>query len=82
MSEFYVKVVPESDEFKIDTSGSFPKVFLENKAENGRANHELLTRLSEILGVKVGIVSGHSSRRKKLVADIEKDEVEIILGDY
>lgn len=82
MSEFYVKVETGCDEFGIDTSGSFPKVFMTSEATQGRANSELVSRLSDILGVKVGIVSGHRSRRKKLVADIEKHRVEIILGDY
>ena len=82
MTEFYVKVETECDEFGIDCSGSIMKVYLRSPAENGRANSELLNRLSEILGVKVGILSGHTSRRKKLVADIEKDEIERLCGDY
>ncbi len=82
MSEFYVKVEPSSEEFDVDFSGSFPKIFLESGAEKGRANRELVERLSEILGEKVGILSGHRSRRKKLVVDIEKDRALNILGDY
>jgi len=82
MTEFYVKVETDCDEFGIDSSGAITKVFLSSKAEKGRANSELLNRLSEILGVNVGILSGHTSRRKKLVADIEKDEIERLFGDH
>lgn len=75
MTEFYVKVVPDQDEFRIDTTGTFPTVHLTAPAAQGRANSELLSRLKNVLRTDIGIVSGHHSRRKKLVADLQKDEI-------
>lgn len=82
MSAFYVKVEPGSERFGIDVSGTYPRVSLEAEPSQGRANEELVRRLSEVLGCAVGIVSGHRSRRKKLVADMPEDEVKRILEDY
>jgi uncharacterized protein (TIGR00251 family) len=73
MTEIYVKVEPDSDEFKIE-KGSMPKIYLEQPAENGRANAELVRKIEQITGENVGIVSGHKSRRKKL--SIESPEKE------
>ena len=75
MVEFYVKVEPDSDKFKIE-EGSITKVFLTEPAENGRANAELISKLTEILGQKPAIISGHHSKRKKLKADISEEELE------
>ena len=75
MAEFYVKVEPDSDEFRLQ-NGSILKVFLEEPAENGRANSELVSRLSDILGQKPGIVSGHKSKRKKIRVDMSEREVD------
>ncbi len=82
MPTFYVKVETDSEEFDIDLSGNIPKIFLKSEPIDGKANKELVTRLSKILGKNVGIMSGHHRRRKKLVVDIEKDEVLSILRDY
>lgn len=71
--EIYVKVNPGSDEFRIEKK-SFYEISLEQPAENGRANAELVERLQQILGVKTGIISGHQSRRKKIKADISEKE--------
>lgn len=75
MTEFYVKVKPGQDEFDIE-DGNFPTFYLESRAENGRANAELLQRLEEILGNRPGIISGHQSRRKKLKTDLLEEELE------
>lgn len=55
--------------------GQIIEVDLTEKAENGRANTELLKKLEGITGEKPGILSGHSSSRKKLVFDQEEDEI-------
>ncbi|MFB6099819.1 MAG: DUF167 domain-containing protein [Candidatus Nanohalobium sp.] len=81
MTEFYVKVEPGSGEFRME-DGSIPRVYLTEPAENGRANSELISKLSEVLGQKPGIVSGHHSRRKKLKVDIPEEKVEEILRDF
>ncbi|MEF8880409.1 MAG: DUF167 domain-containing protein [Candidatus Nanohaloarchaea archaeon] len=75
MVEFYVKVEPSSDKFKLE-EGSITKVFLEEPAENGRANVELVDRFTGLLGQKPAIISGHHSRRKKLKVDISEEEWE------
>ncbi|MFB6208348.1 MAG: DUF167 domain-containing protein [Candidatus Nanohaloarchaea archaeon] len=81
MGEIYVKVRPGSEEFRIEQN-DFLTVHLEAEAEQGRANAELVARLENILGVKPGIVSGHSSRRKKLRADMTADEMEKKMVNY
>jgi len=75
MAEFYVKVVPDADCFKIEQD-SITKVFLTEPAENGRANAELVREMTEVLGQKPAIVSGHHSKRKKLKVDISGEELE------
>jgi uncharacterized protein YggU (UPF0235/DUF167 family) len=80
MTEIHVKVEPDSDEFKIET-GYKPKFYLENKAENGRANVELLNRLENILGKRPGIISGHKSRRKKLKTSLDEEEFRRKIGE-
>ena len=74
ITELYFKVKPDSDRFEVNTS-QIPVIKLTEKPENGRANAELLHRLEEITGERPGILSGHSSRRKKLVFDQEKQEI-------
>lgn len=74
MAGIYLKVKPGEDEFRIKFN-DLPKVHLENNAEAGRANTELVSRLEQILGEKPGIVSGHKSKRKKIKVDLEKHEI-------
>lgn len=80
MTQIHVKVEPDSDEFKVET-GYMPKFYLENKAENGRANVELLNRLENILGQRPGIISGHKSRRKKLKTSLDEEEFRRKIGE-
>ncbi len=74
MTELYIKVVPGSEEFRIE-NGHIPKVYLEEEAENGRANRELVSKLESVLGEKPGIISGHKSRRKKIKVPLEEEKV-------
>lgn len=80
MSQLYVKVKTGQNEFSIDTSGTYPVVAVEAEAEQGRANAELTARLSERLDTDVGIVSGHTSSRKKIAVDMEKDDALAMLS--
>lgn len=73
--EIYVKVEPDSAEFKVE-KGSIPKIYLENPAENGKANSELVRKLEKLTGEKPGIISGHKSRRKKLKIDMKRKDFE------
>jgi uncharacterized protein (TIGR00251 family) len=74
MTEFYVKVEPGSDSFRIE-EGSITRVFLTEPAEKGRANAELVSKLADILGRKPAIISGHRSRRKKLKVNISEEKL-------
>ena len=80
MPEIYVKVRPGT-EFSVEMK-TYPVIGLENDAEQGRANSELLNRLEEITGERPAIISGHKSRRKKLKIDIDKQEFEERLERY
>lgn len=82
MSEFYVKVKPESSQQAVNTSSSIIEIRLESAAENGRANSELLRLMQKILGEKPGIISGHKSRRKKLKTSLSKELVDQRLEQY
>jgi len=73
MPEIYVKVEPDSEEFKI-READFLKVKLENPAENNKANKELIRQLRKRSEEKVGIISGHKSRRKKLRIESDAQE--------
>ena len=75
MVDFYVKVKLDSEEFSVE-NGHIITVYLENSAENGRANSELVNRFSDILESEVGIISGHRSRRKKLKVSISEEELD------
>jgi uncharacterized protein YggU (UPF0235/DUF167 family) len=68
-------VEPDADEFRVENS-SIPIIHLEAEPENGRANAELVSKLTDILGTKPGIVSGHKSRRKKIRVDMDQEELE------
>ncbi len=82
MTEFYVKVQPESSEQSVNTSSSITKVKLKQPAEMGRANSELIQLMTEILGEEPGIISGHQSRRKKLKTGLQQEELENRLEQY
>lgn len=73
--EFYVKIEPGAGEFRVE-KGTYPRILLEQPAENGRANAELLDRLEERLGTRPAIISGHRSSRKKLKADLQPEELD------
>ncbi|MFB6159025.1 MAG: DUF167 domain-containing protein [Candidatus Nanohalobium sp.] len=75
MTDFYVKVKPGQSHRDLEMK-TFPTFLLEEPAENGRANAELLSRLEEILGQRPAIVSGHNSRRKKLRVDMAEEKVQ------
>ena len=76
MAEFYVKVETDSEQFQIKNKGAITNVSLTEKAENGRANAELVKHMEKILDQKPAIISGHHSRRKKLKVDISEKELE------
>jgi len=82
MTEFYVKVRPNNSEQAVNTSSSITELRLEQPAENGRANSELIQLMKNILDEEPGIISGHRSRHKKLKTGLTRDEVEKRLEQY
>lgn len=74
IAEIYFKVEPDAEEFRISVR-RMPEIKLTEKAEKGRANAELLKELKRITGEKPGLISGHSSRRKKLLFDQSENQV-------
>jgi len=81
MAEIYFKVKPGSQEFGVE-EGHIIEVSLTEKAEQGRANTQLLDKLEQLTGEKPGIVSGHLSRRKKLVFDQKEDKIREKISNY
>ncbi len=60
-----VSVVPNSKKFEIKKNGKI-KIHLKSKAENNKANIELIKELSKRYNCEVSIVSGLKSKNKKL----------------
>jgi len=55
------------------------EVRVRSQARKGRANREVERLLSEVLGAEVRIVSGHTSRRKRVVVEGDPDAVKSLL---
>ncbi|HVP17294.1 MAG TPA: DUF167 domain-containing protein [candidate division Zixibacteria bacterium] len=73
--DVYVK--PRSKEFKVVVEGDEIVVHCREEPVGGRVNSELVKELSRFLGKRVELVSGFSSRQKRLlVRDAVKSEVE------
>lgn len=75
MTEIYVKVETDAKRFDVET-GPMLKVSLTEKAENGRANAELIRELGDIIGEKISILKGQKSSRKKIKVQASKEEVD------
>lgn len=72
-----VKVVPNAKGFQASFENGILKVRVCARATEGKANEELVRRLSKLLGAKVAIVRGLKSREKEIV--IEKlSEQEVV----
>jgi len=72
--DVYVK--PTSKEFKITVEGDEIVVHCSEEPVGGRVNRELVKELSRLFGKRVELVSGSSSRQKRLlVRDAVKSEV-------
>ncbi|MEW6328613.1 MAG: DUF167 domain-containing protein [Candidatus Micrarchaeota archaeon] len=61
-----VNAVPNSREFRIERRNGRFVVRVKERAERGRANAELVRKMSELLGCEVRIVRGAGSRKKLL----------------
>ncbi len=75
-----VIVVPNSKRFAISRKDGKIKVHLRSPPENNKANMELVKELSSLLGCDVSLISGHTSKRKKLSIAASEQELNTLLG--
>ena len=76
--DVYVK--PKSKEFKIEKEDYKIAVFCRESPVKGRVNRELIKELSKLFKRRVEIISGFSSRQKRvLIRDIDVNEVRQVL---
>ncbi|MCZ2808479.1 MAG: DUF167 family protein [Candidatus Bathyarchaeota archaeon] len=75
-----VHVKPNSKKFRVELDGDELVVLCREAPVKGKVNRELVKKLSRLFNRRVEIVSGFSSRKKKLlIRDIEAEEVNRIL---
>jgi uncharacterized protein (TIGR00251 family) len=77
--EVFVK--PRSKEFKVTVEGDEITVYCQEDPVKGKVNKELVKQFSKLFHKRVELVSGFTSRQKKLlIKDAKKDEVETLLA--
>jgi uncharacterized protein (TIGR00251 family) len=77
--DVYVK--PKSENFRVELDVDELVVSCREAPVKGKVNRELVKKLSRFFSRRVEIVSGVSSRKKKLlIRDIEAEEVNRILA--
>jgi len=77
--DVYVK--PNSKKFRVELDGDTLVVSCREAPVKGKVNRELVKKLSRLFNRRVELVSGFSSRQKKLlIRDIEAEEVNRILA--
>lgn len=75
-----VHVKPKSKQFRITVESDKLVVFCRETPVKGKVNGELIKKLSRLFHRKVEIISGFSTRQKKiLIRDAEVEEVNNIL---
>jgi len=78
--EVYVK--PQSQKFEVQLEGDEVVVRCTEEPVKGKVNKELLNGLSKFFGTDVELVSGATSRQKRLLLKgMTKDEAQRILHD-
>ncbi len=76
-----VHVKPNSKNFRVELDGDEVVVSCREAPVKGKVNRELVKKLSRLFNRRVELVSGFSSRQKKLlIRDIEAEEVNRILA--
>jgi len=79
----YVRVKPNSKQFRIAFETDELVVFCREAPVKGRVNKELIKELSKAFHRKVQILSGFTSRQKKvLIEHISTGEINKILSTY
>ena len=75
-----VHVKPNSKEFRLELADDEVVVSCREAPVKGKVNKELLKKFSRLFNRKVELVSGFTSRQKKiLISNIEAEEVNQIL---
>jgi len=75
---FSVRVCAGKGSFSVCLASENPlaiKADVPAKAENGKANRALVLNLEKLLGCRVSLLSGATSRRKTLAADCGREEL-------
>lgn len=77
-----VHVKPRSREFRIEADGDEIVAFCREEPVKGKVNKELIKELSRLFNKEVKLVSGFTSKQKRLlIKDAEKNEVtQVLLG--
>jgi uncharacterized protein (TIGR00251 family) len=76
-----VYVKPDSREFKIEVEDEELVVYCRESPVKGKVNRELIKELSKVFKRKVEIISGFTSRQKKvLIEDGSPEEVNRIFS--
>lgn len=76
-----IHVKPNSKEYKIEIDEDKLVVFCRKTPVKGKVNRELIRELSRFFKRRVEIISGFSSRQKRvLIRDIEVNEVREVLA--
>jgi uncharacterized protein (TIGR00251 family) len=77
-----VYVRPGSREFKIEVEDEELVVHSKESPVKGKVNRELIRELSKVFKRRVEIISGFTSRQKRvLITDISLDEVNDIISE-
>jgi len=78
-----VYVKPNSREFKIEVEDDELVMHCKESPVKGRVNRELIKELSKVFKRKVEIISGFTSKQKKvLIKGISLDEVDDIISKF
>lgn len=74
-----IRTTPNARKFSVKIDGNTVKVYVSEKAEDGKANLELVKNLRKLLGAEVQLVRGHKSRIKTIEVNADEETVWRIL---
>jgi len=78
---FSIFVKPNSPKFKIELDGGEVVVYATEEPEKGKVNKEIMKEAGKLLGFRVEIISGLTSKQKVLLLrGASKAQVEASLG--
>jgi uncharacterized protein len=76
-------VKPNSPKFKIELDDGEVVVYATEEPEKGKVNKEIMKEAGKLLGFRVEIVSGLTSKQKVLLLrDASKAQVEAVLSSF